>query len=118
LLSREFVERQRGRLEQSRVALRAQVQAGADEDLQQAVDSGSQAGEAEERAQTQAMLESSGNLRDRLADRLASIERALAKIAQGHYGYSDVSGQRIPLDRLEAEPEAACTVQEAAAAQS
>ena len=113
LWSREFVEEQRARLEKIRAALLAEVQGDADADRQLTVDSGSQAEETEELAQTQAILEFSGNERDRLAGRLATIERALVKIERGHYGYSDVSGKRISLERLVAEPDAACTVQEA-----
>jgi DnaK suppressor protein len=51
-------------------------------------------------------------LANRSIRRLAQIARALAKIADGTYGFSDVSGQRIPMDRLEAMPEATITVAE------
>jgi RNA polymerase-binding transcription factor len=44
--------------------------------------------------------------------RLRSIERALAKIDEGTYGLSDLSGDPIPRGRLEAIPEAALTIQE------
>jgi len=44
--------------------------------------------------------------------RLARIERALNKIDEGTYGFSDVSGQPIPDQRLEAAPDATNTVQE------
>lgn len=47
--------------------------------------------------------------------RLAEIRRALEKIAQGSYGLSDESGERIPRARLEALPEARYTVEEEAA---
>jgi DnaK suppressor protein len=114
LLSREFVEHQRIRLETLRAELRAEMQVGAREDLQVAAQAGGEAREAEDAAQSQALLESGALLRDRLAGRLVSVDRALAKIGQGHYGYSDISGRRIPRERLEAEPEAACMVQEAA----
>ena len=39
-------------------------------------------------------------------------ERALQKIADGTYGYSDRSGEPIPKLRLEAMPEATLTVEE------
>ena len=48
----------------------------------------------------------------RNAGRLERVERALAKIDNGTYGLSDVSGQPIPRERLEAVPEAACTLRE------
>ncbi len=47
--------------------------------------------------------------------RLRAIERALAKIDEGTYGLSDLSGDPIPKARLEAIPEAALTIQEEAA---
>jgi DnaK suppressor protein len=40
------------------------------------------------------------------------VDRALEKIAEGTYGLSDVSGQRIPEQRLEAMPDAINTVDE------
>lgn len=50
------------------------------------------------------------------AVRLAEIERALEKIAEGTYGLSDESGEPIPRARLEAKPEALRTVEEEEAA--
>jgi len=44
--------------------------------------------------------------------RLRLIERALAKIDEGTYGLSDLSGDPIPRARLEAIPEAVLTMQE------
>jgi DnaK suppressor protein len=44
--------------------------------------------------------------------RLRAVERALAKIEEGTYGLSDLSGDPIPKARLEAIPEAALTIQE------
>jgi DnaK suppressor protein len=49
-----------------------------------------------------------------LRDRLAAIERALARLDDGTYGKSVRSGQPIPDDRLEADPAAELTVEEAA----
>jgi DnaK suppressor protein len=50
-----------------------------------------------------------------LRDRLAVIERALGRIEDGTYGKSVRSGQPIPDERLEADPAAELTVEEAAA---
>ena len=44
--------------------------------------------------------------------RLRAIERALAKIDEGTYRLSDLSGDPIPKARLEAMPEAVLTIQE------
>jgi len=49
---------------------------------------------------------------DEQMPRAAAIERALAKIADGTYGLSDVTGRPIPMDRLRAVPEAICTLAE------
>jgi DnaK suppressor protein len=58
------------------------------------------------------MLEKEGNLVGRAVERLARVERALKKIDEGTYGFSDVSGQRIPNDRLDVMPDAINTVTE------
>jgi DnaK suppressor protein len=50
-----------------------------------------------------------------LRDRLAAVERALARVADGSYGTSVRSGDVIPDARLVADPAAELTVEEAAA---
>jgi DnaK suppressor protein len=50
-----------------------------------------------------------------LRDRLAAIGRAEQRLANGAYGRSVRSGQPIPDARLEADPAAELTVEEAAA---
>jgi DnaK suppressor protein len=52
---------------------------------------------------------------DQLRDRLAAIDRALARIEAGTYGRSVLSGKPIPEPRLEADPAAEMTVEEARA---
>jgi len=79
--------------------------------------SASQAREYEDDAQKLAMLETEGNLVNQDVDRLARVERALQKIDEGTYGYSDVSGEPIPDARLEAMPDSINTVQEQAASE-
>ena len=68
--------------------------------------------EYEDDAQRLDILETEGNLVARDVKRLARVRRALEKIAEGTYGFSDVSGERIPEDRLEALPDAINTVAE------
>ncbi|MBV9279474.1 MAG: hypothetical protein JOZ41_05290 [Chloroflexi bacterium] len=46
-------------------------------------------------------------------DELALVDRALARIAAGTYGVSEVSGKPIPHERLEALPSATTLVEEA-----
>lgn len=48
-----------------------------------------------------------------LRDRLAALDRAEARIEAGTFGRSIRSGQIIPDDRLEADPAAELTVEEA-----
>jgi DnaK suppressor protein len=48
-----------------------------------------------------------------LQDRLAAVGRAEQRLADGAYGLSVRSGQPIPDDRLEADPTAELTVEEA-----
>lgn len=52
-----------------------------------------------------------------LRDRLAQIERVEARLKDGTYGRSVASGLPIPEERLEADPAAELTVEEAAARQ-
>jgi DnaK suppressor protein len=49
-----------------------------------------------------------------LRDRLGAVERAEARLREGIYGRSVRSGLRIPDERLEADPAAELTVEEAA----
>jgi DnaK suppressor protein len=49
-----------------------------------------------------------------LRDRLAALDRALQRVEDGSYGRSIRSGTPIPDERLEADPAAELTVQEAA----
>jgi DnaK suppressor protein len=111
-LSREFIEQQRQRL----VALRNQL-LGSEENAQARergfqLEHGDEAEEEEDEAQDMALQEVDQALHDVDKRRLASIERALQKIAEGSYGLSDLSREPIPKSRLEATPEATLTVQE------
>ena len=51
-----------------------------------------------------------------LSDRLEAIDRALARLEAGTYGRSVLSGKPIPDERLEADPAAELTIEEARAA--
>lgn len=48
-----------------------------------------------------------------LQERLAALDRAERRLADGTYGRSVLSGQPIPDERLEADPAAELTVEEA-----
>ncbi|HEY5831733.1 MAG: TraR/DksA family transcriptional regulator [Hyphomicrobiaceae bacterium] len=68
--------------------------------------------EIEDDAQKLAQSEVDDTVHGVEVQRLRSIERALAKIDEGTYGLSDLSGDPIPRARLEAIPEAVLTIQE------
>jgi len=107
-----FLERKRRQLLELRNQVQKNSDAGEADEGAIKNESGVQAREYEDDAQKLAMLEMDGNLVIRDLGRLARIERALNKIDEGTYGFSDVSGQPIPDQRLEAAPDATNTVQE------
>jgi DnaK suppressor protein len=113
-LDAAFLEKQR----QTLLRLRASLVEGAQEaesdeaDVNAEEDSG--AVEYEDDAQRLDTLEREGNLVARDVERLQQVDRALEKIKEGTYGLSDISGNPIPGERLQAVPEAICTVDEEA----
>src|ERR1700722_13918235 len=54
------------------------------------------------------------SVRAELEDRMAAVARAEERLKEGTYGFSIRSGQPIPDDRLESDPTAELTVEEAA----
>jgi DnaK suppressor protein len=107
-----FIARKREQLTKLRAQLLNSTQAAAAEEKIINSASAGQANEYEDDAQRLANLELDGTLVDRDVLRLARIERALKKIEDGTYGYSDESGASIPIERLEAIPEAVNTLSE------
>jgi DnaK suppressor protein len=107
-----FIERQRKHLRRIRSELQDATQAKEAEEAGINSQSAGEALESEDDAQRLAMLELDGNLVARDIRRLAQVERALKKIDDGTYGFSDVSGDPIPIERLEALPEATVTAAE------
>jgi DnaK suppressor protein len=107
-----YLERKRRQLTKLRDQLRKTANAAETEESSIKYQSALQAHEYEDDAQKLDTLEKEGNLVSRDVERLARVERALKKIEEGTYGYSDVSGQRIPDDRLEAMPDATTTLAE------
>jgi DnaK suppressor protein len=107
-----FVEQKRRQLMRLRDELMKTTNAAEGEEGAIENASNLQAREYEDDAQKLDMLEKEGNLVSRDVQRLARVERALAKIGEGTYGFSDVSGQRIPNDRLDVMPDAINTVAE------
>jgi DnaK suppressor protein len=117
ILDAAFLERKRRQLTKLRDELRKTTNAAEAEEGSIKNESALQAHEYEDDAQKLDMLEKEGSLVSRDVARLARVERALKKIAEGTYGYSDVSGQRIPDDRLDAMPDATTTLAEQTASE-
>jgi len=117
-LDKAFIEKQRQRLTKLRDELAGATQGKEAEEKDINSESSGQAVEYEDDAQRLTTLELDGNLVARNALRLAQIDRALEKIAEGTYGLSDASEQAIPKERLEAAPESIYTLAEQAARES
>lgn len=112
-LDAAFIEKQRHRLNKVRAELVAAARAGeSEEDNVRSQSAGSGSREYEDDAQRLDMLELEGNLVARDVQRLERVNRALKKIEEGTYGLSDLSGQPIPRERLEAVPESIFTFAE------
>ena len=107
-----FLEKQRRELLRLRAALTTASLAAESEEAEVRAQRTSQALESEEDAQEMDALERDDNLVGRSVARLERVNRALKKIEEGTYGLSDVSGKPIPRERLEALPEALCTLSE------
>jgi DnaK suppressor protein len=111
-LDAAFVESKRRELTKLRAALRRSANNAEAEEGSETDASSLQLGEYEDDAQKLDALEKDGALVNRSVERLARVERALAKIDAGTYGFSDVSGKPIPIERLNAVPEATNTIRE------
>src|SRR5262249_35570620 len=111
-LDTEFIEKQRRQVAELRVALLASMQNDEAEEAGIKRERLDRPQEYEDDAQKLTSLELGGNLVVRIRKHLAIVERALKKLEGGTYGLSDVSGRSIPRERLEAIPEAICTLEE------
>ena len=111
-LDPQFLENQKRRLTELRRQILAVRQRQEKEQVGDAAQVLGQAREYEDDAQHLAALELQGNLAAVDDRRLGSIERALQKIDDGTYGLSDGSGAPIPIERLDASPEALYTLEE------
>ena len=107
-----FIDKQREYLLRLRGSLRTAARSSEIDETGVRDDSAAGAQEYEDDAQKLAALELDGNLIVRDEERLERVDRALKKIDEGTYGFSDVSGRPIPRERLEAIPEAICTLAE------
>jgi DnaK suppressor protein len=85
------------------------------EDRETEVDS-AETGDSADAAQPLAAEGQDDAIAESLRDRLATLDRALKRLDDGSYGRSVRSGVPIPPERLEADPAAELTVEEARAA--
>jgi DnaK suppressor protein len=76
-------------------------------------DAANQTGEMYDSAEPLTTEEADDSVRSELEERLAAVGRAERRLADGTYGRSVRSGEPIPDDRLEADPTAELTVEEA-----
>jgi DnaK suppressor protein len=109
--TKSFLEDKRRQLLALRAVLKRALDSQESEE-KAAEELSSEAHENEEEAQKLAMLELDQNLASRTATRLVQVERALQKIDEGSYGVSDAGGKLIPIERLNAVPEAIYTIEE------
>jgi len=107
-----FVEKQRQRLLSLRVSLVGAVQSAESEETALRTERTDGPLELEEDAQELDALERDDNVVVRHVGTLERIDRALQKIEEGTYGLSEISGEPIPRERLEAVPEALYTLSE------
>jgi DnaK suppressor protein len=107
-----FLDRQHARLLKLRAEISRTIEAEEAEESEVQEQSLGGAQEAEDDAQRLSLLDVEGTIVRQNMERLPMIERALAKIEDGTYGFSDSSGKPIPRERLEAMPEAINTADE------
>jgi DnaK suppressor protein len=111
-LDKEFVEKQRERLEELRAELTRMVE-GLEEDQQDRAESEGDMTENDSGDMSQSLFtrEMDATVEQTMEKRLESVDRALQKIEEGTYGICDDTGEPIPRGRLEAMPEAIYTVE-------
>lgn len=108
--AKELLERERQRLTE---LIGADTEAGREDREAETADLGDEVDPAQALPVEQVDDAIAGQLRERLA----AVGRAEERLAAGTYGTSVQSGATIPDERLEADPTAELTVEEAAAAE-
>ncbi len=111
-LDREFIEKQRARLEELRMELIRMVE-GLEEDQRYRAEEEEDFTEHDSGDMSHSLFtrELDATVEQTLERRLRNVERALQKIEEGTYGICDDTGEPIPRGRLEAAPEAIYTVE-------
>ena len=111
-LDKEFVEKQRKRLDGLHAEL-VQVQHGLEDDQRSQSEDEGDFTEHDSGDMSQSLYdrEVDATLEQTIENRLQYVERALQKVEEGTYGICDDTGEPIPRGRLEAMPEAIYTVE-------
>ena len=111
-LDKEFVDKQRERLEELRVELARMVE-GLVEDQQDRAESVGDMTENDSGDMSHSLFtrELDAGIEQTVERRLRNVERALQKIEEGTYGICDATGEPISKGRLEAVPEALYTLE-------
>jgi DnaK suppressor protein len=107
-----FLDQKRQELNKLREQLLTTRGAAQNEQAEANAETVGEAREFEDDAQKLVTLELEGSLEARDTERLATIDRALRKIDEGTYGLSAASGEPIPIERLNAVPDAMYTLAE------
>ena len=109
-LDEQFVEKQRGRLEELKGEL-LDIRQGMEEDQR---DRSEEEGDTEldsgDESQQMFTREMDATIGEQTGRRLQDVERALEKIEEGSYGVCEDTGEEIAKGRLEVMPEAVRTV--------
>jgi len=108
----KYLDSKHAQLMRQRDELLATIQQGKGEDATVNDDIAAEPHENEDDAQRLAVLEIDSTLIARNRAHIARFDRALQKLADGTYGLSDASGDEIPVERLDATPDAVYTVAE------
>jgi DnaK suppressor protein len=95
------------RADVERLLAETQDASAADQDLEQ------EPGDSGDQGQPLNSEGVEGAIAETLTDRLAAIDRAIARLDDGSYGVSIRSGDPIPDARLDADPAAELTIEEA-----
>ncbi len=111
-LDKEFVEKQKKRLDGLHAELVQVVHGLEDDQLSQSEDEGDfTEHDSGDMSQSLYDREVDATLEQTIENRLQYVERALQKVEEGTYGICDDTGEPIPRGRLEAMPEAIYTVE-------
>ncbi|RUL66795.1 TraR/DksA family transcriptional regulator [Dyella dinghuensis] len=113
VFDKAFIEDQKKRLIQLRDELVDIADASAAEEETLQYEAGGEAQEDADSAERMAIQENDEAQYHQNLKRLADVQRALIRIDQGTYGYSEKSGKPIPRARLMEIPETTLTLEEA-----